>query len=364
MRNFIFVLPLIFLINCTGSDGKKNSSYLQNAAGQPGEIIITMDSAQWHTSIGVKIREIFSQEMQGLPREELLFTLRYVDPRKMTSLLKQAKNLIFVTTFDAKSRGARIVQNYFTPESAQMIRTDPKYFLSLADDQYAKGQKVMYLFGQSEQSLLQNLNDNSQKLIDHFNRVERARLQETLFKKSQKSISKSIKKQMKCDIDIPYGYEMALIDSGFVWIRQMDAEIDKNIFITYTPYYDREQFEKDYIIKLRDSICKKYLYEDRDEMPDSYLVTETEVPFIPVQNRQLNLNGFYCVETRGLWRTNNHTMGGPFIGITIVDEVLNRLYYVEGFVYSPGKPQRETVRELETIIHTFRVNEKKKSENQ
>jgi len=31
------------------------------------------------------------------------------------------------------------------------------------------------------------------------------------------------------------------------------------------------------------------------------------------------------------------------------------LFYVEGFLFSPGKDQRELMRELETIIETFRT---------
>jgi hypothetical protein len=59
---------------------------------------------------------------------------------------------------------------------------------------------------------------------------------------------------------------------------------------------------------------------------------------------------------RGLWRTNNLTMGGPFVSYAFVDEPLGMLYYVEGFTFSPSKDQREIIRELETIIHTFKTS--------
>jgi hypothetical protein len=43
-----------------------------------------------------------------------------------------------------------------------------------------------------------------------------------------------------------------------------------------------------------------------------------------------------------------------------VDEKQGMLYYIEGFVYSPDRGQRELLRELETILHTFKAggNEK------
>jgi hypothetical protein len=41
-----------------------------------------------------------------------------------------------------------------------------------------------------------------------------------------------------------------------------------------------------------------------------------------------------------------------------VDEKQGMLYYIEGFVYSPDRGQRELPRELETILHTFKVTGK------
>jgi hypothetical protein len=41
-----------------------------------------------------------------------------------------------------------------------------------------------------------------------------------------------------------------------------------------------------------------------------------------------------------------------------VDEKQGMLYYIEGFVYSPDRGQRELLRELETILHTFKVTGK------
>jgi hypothetical protein len=62
------------------------------------------------------------------------------------------------------------------------------------------------------------------------------------------------------------------------------------------------------------------------------------------------------MELRGLWRTNNKSMGGPFISYALVDQDRGLLYYIEGFTFSPGKPQREIIRELEAILKTFQTS--------
>lgn len=161
---------------------------------------------------------------------------------------------------------------------------------------------------------------------------------------------------MKCDISVPFGYKLVMNNNEFLWVRQINPKDDKDVFIARAPYTSQEMFKKENLIDFRDQFCKKYLFED-PEMPDSYLITETTVPFIPVITREISLNGHYAVEMKGLWRANNFRMGGPFIGYALVDEAEGQFYYVEGFTFSPGKDQREIMRELETILSTFKTSE-------
>jgi hypothetical protein len=49
-------------------------------------------------------------------------------------------------------------------------------------------------------------------------------------------------------------------------------------------------------------------------------------------------------------------MGGPFVGFAMVDEATQQFYYIEGFTFSPGREQREIIRELEAILSTFRLS--------
>ncbi|MFM7855685.1 MAG: DUF4837 family protein, partial [Flammeovirgaceae bacterium] len=68
------------------------------------------------------------------------------------------------------------------------------------------------------------------------------------------------------------------------------------------------------------------------------------------------LNGNYTTQMNGLWKTNNLSMGGPFTSYTIADSKKSTLYYIEAFLYAPSREQRETMRELETILNTFEAN--------
>ncbi len=154
---------------------------------------------------------------------------------------------------------------------------------------------------------------------------------------------------------IPFGYQLVQQESDFFWVRQFNPGDDKDVFIARKKYTSQAQFQRDSLIAFRDAVCKKYLFED-PERPETHLLTETSVPYKPVITREISFNKKFAIEMKGLWRTNNLTMGGPFISFVLVDEPMGMLYYIEGFTFAPGKDQREIMRELETILYTFKTS--------
>jgi hypothetical protein len=359
VKNIFISLSIIsLLISC---DFKKETALLPKASGRPGEMIVVMDSAQWEGSLGESVRATFQQEIKGLPREEYLFKINRVDPLKLNSILKSVKNMVFVVTMDNNSQSSRVLKKYFTKSSVDKIKNNPDVFVFTAVDEFSRGQNVMYLFGNNEESLLSNIDKNKDRLQDYFNTAENKRLHAGLYKaKENTNFSDMLIKEHNSSIRIPFGYKLVTNQPGFIWFREINSESDKDIFITYKDYKSEEDFTKSNIISMRDSVAKNQLFEDPD-LSYTYIKTETEVPYIPVVTKQVNFNNKFAVETRGLWKTNNISMGGPFISYTLVDEELNRLYYIEGFLYSPGKRQREFMRELEVILNTFQVSSELKT---
>lgn len=358
MRNlFIFFISIIILSCSGGSSGEKSKGLLQPASGRPGEIIVVIDSTQWAGQIGEAIRTVFRKEVEGLPREQAMFKLNQVEPQSLNNVLKTVRNLIFVTTMDSRSTGARVVRSYFTKSSLERIQKDSDLFVYTADDEFARGQKVMYLFGQTENQLANHIYANDNRLQTVFNNVEDDRLFSGLYKaKEVKGISNMLIEDHQCYMRVPFGYQLVVNQKGFVWVRQINDESDKNVFISYMPYRSESVFQEENLVKLRDSIAMSQLFEDPAD-PATHIVTDTSIPFIPFQAQQTTFNDNFAVQMKGIWKTNNLSMGGPFLSYALVDEELNRLYYIEGFLYSPGKPQREFMRELKIILSTFRTSE-------
>jgi hypothetical protein len=143
-----------------------------------------------------------------------------------------------------------------------------------------------------------------------------------------------------------------------VWLRSV-GEIDKNLFITYRDYTDDKIFKNGNLIGLRDSITLHNVFEDPADL-DSYTRVDTiniETEFITTK-----FYGQYAKRIRGIWKANNLTLGGSFISYVFVDNKTNRLYYLDGFVVSPGRNKREPLRELEVILKTFQTPKEQKDQ--
>lgn len=350
---FLLVLTAFFIVVACSD---KNGENLPPSSGRTGDVFLIMDSAQWKGPLGAVMDSLFSAEMEGLPRKESIFHMRWIDPRKLNFVLKQRRNLIFAVTLDQRTSGANHIKRTFTPESLEKIKTEPNLFSQNSRNIYAKNQEVLFLFGKTEPELIQNLREHGGKFVDYFNLSERERQTKSLYKAGQlKGIPQILRKDFNAEMRVPFGYQLVMNEKDFLWVRQINPQDDKDIFIARKPYTSTEQFKRDSLIAFRDRICRQNIFED-PERSDTYLLTETSIPFKPVITREINFNKKFAVEMRGLWRTNNLTMGGPFISFAFVDEAQNMFYYIEGFTFSPGKDQREIIRELETILYTFKVS--------
>lgn len=349
------LIPVLLLqVFFSACNTKTNPEYLPRMTGNPGDIIIIIDSTQWRGELGNALRDVLQAEVQGLPRKETYFNLIPAHPSAKIELLTQIRNLLYVFTLDENTPGSRYIARGFTPESLETIRTDTGFYNTTARDIYSRGQVVMYLFGENEEELINNIKEHSESIVAFFNNVERERLERTIQNtRATRELTEFLQREYDFALRFPFGYQVADQQDDFVWFRKIETEIDKNVFVGMRPYESEYQMLPDSLIAWRDEIARRYLFGDPAN-PISYLVTEQEVPFIPVRARQTQINGLYAMEIRGLWRTNNKSMGGPFVGVSVVDQERGIQYYIEGFTYSPSKAQRETMRELEAIVHTFR----------
>ncbi len=346
------ILILSFMVACSQDETGSDNSDLPASQGSLGQILVVIDSAHWAGELGQEIRQTFRSPMPGLPQDEPQFSLMHVNPFQMNSMLRRFKNIVYVATLDNKSNAGRKLKSEFTKESIEKISQDPDLFMLAKKDVFAKDQSVIHMFGNNAQELITNIGENREMIVNHFDKLEISRIKNKIYKTNEeKSITKALEKKHQFSLKVPYGYELIHNKENFVWLRQLERDVDKNIIIYYTDYITDTIFSKDNLIALRDSITSEYL---RDvEKSDIFVQTQ---PLFPFLSRQINFNDKFAMESRGMWKLSNNSLGGPFISYTLVDETLNRLYYIEGYVAAPGKDKRDLLKELEAVISTFKTS--------
>lgn len=351
MRLFYVVSITLGLLtfSCKQATDKVKEDFKPLAGGEADEIILVIDSAQWEGKVGDLVKDMFDDYILGLPQDEKEFALRKVNPMKLNSVLRSARNMIFVMTLDSKSRQSRTIREYFTDQSLKMIQKDSSLFYTVRRDEFAKGQIVLYLFGQDEENLIENIKDNRSRLVELFESAVRERTRDKILKKTKKQLMKAIQEKHNYSIEIPFGWDLAKNLPNFVWLRRLEAESELNIFIYKEPYEDQNVFNN--VDKLRDRITETYLRDS--ENPEIY-INRQEI--IPVFTERVTFDGNFAVEGRGLWKISDSSGGGPFVSYTMVDEETQMLYYIEGYVYSPGTKKKDLMREVEAILSTFKVS--------
>lgn len=351
MRNSIvlFIITVIFS-SCESWLGEQA---MPKGRGESGEIILVIDSARWAGDIGKELRLTFRELVDGLPRDQPLFDLRQIVPGDFKGILKNAKNQVLLIPLNDKNHEGLKMKNLFTQKSLDSLRENKDIFLINRKNLFATGQHVVFLINHDDASFVDQLEKEKEHLRFVFNTIEERRAMERMFKvREERTISNKLLTDFGYNIRIPYGFRIADSSEDFVWLRQAGREIDKSIFIAFKDYSDVNAFNEEEIIAWRDDICGQYIYGN-PENPESFLLTEA---LIPPSFAEVNFDGKYGKKILGMWKTNNISMGGPFVGYTFVDESTNRLYYIEGFVYSPGVDQRELMREMNVILKTFKSN--------
>jgi hypothetical protein len=350
-RLLILFFSFSFLVvgcNVKNSEGDR-SALPQSRAGE-GEVLVVMDSVKWSGELGDAMRRTFSSQIPGLPQPEPYFSLKHVRPSAFRSILRQASNVIIVMTLDNKSREGEALRSYFTDESLERIRNESDIFMFTQDNVFARGQNVLYLFGQNDQQLMDNIREHQAPLKQFFLKNEKNRISRKIYTgRSIEPIIQKLVRDHQFYINVPANYDLAKEENNFVWIRQLGAD-DKSIIVYYEPYESEKVFEEEGLFQLRERVVKHQLVDV--ERPAIYMTTET---LIPLHLERKNLNGKYAVEARGLWKLSDNTRGGAFLSYVFVDETLNRLYYIEGFLANPGRSKREPMRELEIILNSFRT---------
>jgi hypothetical protein len=327
-QHFMVVLIIASVLSC--SKRRNNTPMMKNVTGKAGELVIVMQSDFWKGETGKVTKELLAQPQLVLPQDEPLFDL--------ISIPHEAFGDIFKTT-----RALLIVK----------ISPSEKNEIYFKDDVYAFLQNTVTILAKTPDAYIDIINQNSSKILGYYLQGERKRLAYNYSRYNEKSISNRTKEKFNLNISIPPGFQIAKETSDFMWLRYEPSEISQGILIYSFPYESDSTFTEKYLVAKRNIFTRNYVAGPTE---GSYMATENEIPKLFNLTRK---DGNYAAETRGLWRLENGFMGGPFVNLSILDLLNNRVLVIDGFVYAPGKDKRNYVRQLEAMIYSAEfINQK------
>ncbi len=330
---WLSVVLIILVTACDESTQKAKSK--PSSAGTTLEMVVVADNQTWNSSAGTKVKEFFGQEAPGLGQVEPVFDVRHIEFNAFSELFQKHRNLLILEINQEKNAKSIYKANV-----------------------WAQPQFVVKLVASDLKELNQLLRKEQENIMQVFKMAERKRIINAYSRMNQRDLAVRIKEKMNISMVVPSGFYIAKLEDDFLWLRREPSDMSQGIMVYTKPYKDTAQFYPDNIIRWRDSITKKHI---PGPIKKSYMATEDILT--PVTSH-VKFNKNFAVEIRGLWRTENYFMGGPFINITTFDEKNNRLVSMDGFVYRANKAKRNYLMQLEGIIHSIDfIDEEEEKEN-
>ena len=325
-KHLIYLISIVFFTSCIDS---KRTSFQHTSSGDLGDVLVVMNIKLWEGSSGEAIRNALGSLYEGLPQEEPMYDLMQINPAGFVKAYKTQRNILVVKI------GAD------QPESKILVHKNL----------WARPQIIITIVAPSESAFAELFNSNSEKILALLSDMGRKSLMTAYKSIRDEKITNKLEEKYSVSINVPRGYKMDVEKKDFVWLSHEYRDIIQGVFIYFYEYTDAETFTRDYLVEQRNKFLKKYV---PGEIEGSYISTEVLYP--PVfKEYKLNDNR-YTAEIRGLWRMEDGlAMGGPFISISQLDEVRNRVVTVEGFVFAPAHKKRDLLRQVEAIALSLEI---------
>ena len=330
MRKLVFpILVAVSIIVFSGceSTGTQGTGLL-SSSGRSSEVLVVCGGKQWNGLLGDSLKAILMQDVLGLPQMEPLFTLTQVSEEYFRDAYKKHRNIIHFITDPTIDR-AKVVINHNT---------------------WAQPQLLIRINVKDEQQAVETLSKYQNTIIKYLFASEMKRFKRAQRGKQNFQLSSEVERLFKFPIVIPDGFVFAVKSDNFVWLRKDTKDWIQNLMIYTESYIDTNQFKNEYIVNLRNTHTKNYVFAPADS---SYMAVDER--FIPTISEYFEFDQGYTIRTAGLWRMIGDFMGGPFVSLSVLDAKNNRIVTLEGFLYAPSDNKRDLLRQLESILLSVKI---------
>ncbi len=314
----------LLLVSCSSGSVKPSST------GAANEILVVIDDSLQKSVVGDSIFALLDRNIPCMPQFEPYFNISKTNHSGFTTILKPARNIIIIG-----------VGNIYSSVKLKQQR-----------NVWAEPQAVMYINGPDKQSVADAIGKYGDDILDYFVKVERERAINFQRKAVEPLTTNKVIEKFGFKMTIPRGMNRYKENDGAMWIANSSQNISQNFVIYSFPYTDVKQFDKEYLLRMRDSVIKDLI---PGPVEGSYMTTEYRYD-PPTYSHTKMASGEFATEIRGLWRVEGDIMGGPFVSVSTLDKKRQRIVTAEAFLYAPNQYKRNPMRLLEALLFTMDFN--------
>ena len=323
---------LCSLVSCTSRDEKVR---IVASKGLPSELLLVVDDNVWKSDIADTLKAITQGPVPGLMQDEPFFKTVRISSRHYT-------------------------QTYTTFHSKLFVHLQPDLkcaIVGVSRDVVAKPQIEVTVAAPNLNSLRKFLSERAlyiRRLIDDAQLEMRAA---DIRKHYNRDLTRKIASAVGYGLMVPAQIQASKTGKDFAWVGTNLNEKDLNIVLYTLPWNGMDYANEEKFVACRDSVMRENIPGSRS---DQWMQT-TKIDGSPVLfSCERDLEGEKVFEVRGLWEMRNGALGGPFVSLTRLDSVNNKIVVAEGFVYSPPTDKRDLLRMVEASLRTLYKTNKQK----
>lgn len=331
MRKLFIVISITSLFLSACMDKNSSGGFKPASAGKVFEMVMIVNNQYWNSSIGDSLNNLFKQAVPALPQPEPMFDILRIDHEAFSNMFKKHRNILNVR-----------ISPYVDSVGVTIVK-----------DKWASPQIYVEFMAHTQYQFDSLMQKKGKALLQLFQNEEMNRLSNAFLKMENQSVFREMLNKHHVVIHVPGQFSLDVDRPNFQWISNETPKLIQSLLVWEYPYTNEKQLDLQNIILAHDSVLLKNV---PGEEKDSYMAIEKRwKPTFNVSTKK----GIYTAEIKGLWEVEGDFMGGPFVSYTMVDTLRSRLVTFMGFVYAGKQNKRNYIRELEAIMKSAGIAQKK-----
>ena len=326
------LLIIVVSINSCGNDDYNPNLLNPKTKNNYGEILFGLEKKHWKSNLGKQIEHSFERLVKTTPLPyEKEYEIDFVVPNKILKNIKNNNCFVFIDIDkNHPNKIAPIIKKNLWSQNQIIIELKFKTS-KIAQEYFQKNANQV-------KSIIKDF--NLKKIAESWS--------------FQNNISDELREEISLKFKASKKMNLNKKSDNFWWWSQVEIkkdqngshEIQKGIVLHQSLYFSKDQFLKNNLLKIRDSIGKKFLHGKKN---NSYMITSKNSINVTTDS-SFYINNRFVKVVNGCWRMQNDKMGGPFVSYSWLNKNKTQIITAEGYVYAPNFEKLKYLRELESTI--------------